>query len=731
MGTAQPGRVGGRSHVATGLMAVVGTGVVVGLALGYSQRPAGLCVLAVAGLVVVLLCLTVLRGPLASLLATLAGKHGAHFVQGPVVRGGLGALLVLAALVGVLWPASLPWSLFGVLALLGTLAAIQVLRLHPEFGVRKASREHAKGQRWMWGGLSGLCAAWFMSLVPGQVVHALGGPVAESPIAMLANAIGDFESRIMARFDKQDETLEEQSEKLDRALAILERQESQLRTLSAGDASPPPPPPLSPEDRAILDAAKPLADTLTRYRIAVAQGDDVAAGELEEEVLRHREAKRTEEDFVFERARGDRHYNAGRYDEAILAYRAAKAAKPGDPAVLHRLSLALYQARRSDNYGNSLFEVERLLDQTLKITRVQHPGDHPNIGQILNNLATVCQALGRTAEAEFKYAEALGMYRRLFEGDHPDVATSIGGLAGVRRELGHFAEAERLHAEALDMRRRLFEEDHPDVANSICNLANVRHTLGRAAEAESMYAEALGMLRRLFERDHPSVAVVLTNLADVRLELGRVAEAEALHTEALGMFRRLFEGDHPHIAQSLIRLGATRQTLGRFTEAESLYAEALDMRRRLFEGDHPDIAQSLYSLAAGRRAMGSVNEAYLLCSEALSMYRRLYKGDHADVARTLDYLGSLQGRRGQLADAESLNAEALAMRRRLLPDNHLEIARSLNHLAVVKTRQNRWLEALPHLQEAVDIGRRGLAPDHPDLQEWEANLSIIESFLNG
>ncbi|MEQ9096456.1 MAG: tetratricopeptide repeat protein, partial [Phycisphaerales bacterium] len=533
-----------RSHVATGLMAVVGTGVVIGLGLGYSERPVGLCVLAIAGLIVVLLCLTVLRTPLALLFSTLAGRHGAHFVQGPIVRVGLWVLLLLVSLVAVLWPATLPWTLFAALALLGAIASVELLRLHPDMGVRKVPLDKAAGPRWAWRGLLGLSAAWFMELVPGQAMHAVGGPVAEPPSAALASAFGDLEHRIMARFDRQDEMLAEQGEKLDRALALLEERESEVRRLPAGDDAPPGPPPLSPQDRAILDAAKPFANALTRYRIAVAEGDDALAGELEEEVLAQRDTKRADEDFLFERARGDRHFNAGRFDQAIPAYRAALAVREGDPAVLNNLAVALLRGRGNTDHGAALHEAESLLARSLDIRRHMHEGDHADVTLSLNNLAAVRQALGRAGEAEPLYEQALAMRRRLFEGDHPDVALSLNNLAFVRQALGRGGEAEPLYEQALAIQLRLFEGDHPDVAMSINNLAGVREAMGRAVEAEPLCEEDLDMRRRLIEGDDPDVASSLNNLASVRESLGRAGEAEPLYAEALAMYRRLFEGDH-------------------------------------------------------------------------------------------------------------------------------------------------------------------------------------------
>ena len=296
--------------------------------------------------------------------------------------------------------------------------------------------------------------------------------------------------------------------------------------------------------------------------------------------------------------------------------------------------------------------------------------DHADVVLVLNEAAYLLGALGRAAEAEPLYEEALEMYRRLFKGDHPDVAQILNNLAGVRKSLGRAAEAEPLFEEALEMRRRLFKGDHPHVAANLNNLASVRESLGRAAEAEPLCEEALEMNRRLFKGDHPAVALSLNNLAGVRKSLGRAAEAEPLYEESLEMYRRLFKGDHPDVAQSLNNLAGVRQSLGRAAEADPLFEEALEMRRRLFKGDHPDVAQSLNNLAFVRQSLGRAAEAEPLYEEALKMYRRLFKGDHPAVALSLNNLAVLRFKSGRREEALPLIEEAAEMILRLFGLEH-------------------------------------------------------------
>ncbi|MEO1584570.1 MAG: tetratricopeptide repeat protein [Planctomycetota bacterium] len=212
--------------------------------------------------------------------------------------------------------------------------------------------------------------------------------------------------------------------------------------------------------------------------------------------------------------------------------------------------------------------------------------------------------------------------------DSEPMARVLNQVAFVQTTLGRAAEAEPIFQQALDMRRRLFEGDHPDVAQSLNSLAFVRQALGRADEAEPIYQEALDMARRLYDGDHPNIATGLNNLASVKESLGRADEAEPIYQEALDMVRRLYDGDHPNIATSLNGVAFVKQALGRADEAEPLFQQALDMDRRLFGGDHPNLVIRLNNLAQVRISLGRLREALGPATEAAEMARRCLPEGH-------------------------------------------------------------------------------------------------------
>jgi tetratricopeptide (TPR) repeat protein/tRNA A-37 threonylcarbamoyl transferase component Bud32 len=348
---------------------------------------------------------------------------------------------------------------------------------------------------------------------------------------------------------------------------------------------------------------------------------------------------------------------------------------------------------------------ERMLRPALDLARVLHPGDHPEVVESLNSLASLLQERGDLKLAEPLFREALEMCHHLYPGDHPRAAQGLNDLAGLLLASGDYAAAEPLFREALEMGRRLYPGGHPNVVAGLNNLAVLLDRRGDLAAAEPLFRESLEMQRRLFPGDHPQLAAALHNLAALLADADPTA-SEPLYREALETRRRLFAGDHPDVAGTLLNLASLLADRGDLAEAEPLYREAAEMYRRLFPDDHPLVANSLTHLAGLLVDRGDLAQAESLFREALEMYRRIFPADHPDLAGGLYNLGTLLQRRGDLAAAESLQREALDMRRRIFGRDHPDVASSLYDLAMLLDERGDAAAAEPFFREAVEVFRK-------------------------
>ena len=339
-------------------------------------------------------------------------------------------------------------------------------------------------------------------------------------------------------------------------------------------------------------------------------------------------------------------------------------------------------------------------------------GDHPLIGESLNNLAILVQRQGKYAEAEPLYREALAIQKAYFGEAHPNIASFLNNIGGLLQQRGSYGDAEGHFRQALDLRRALLGEDQLEVLQSVNNLAEILTIQGKFAEAEPSFREVVDLSKKLFEQPHPFTARSLNNLADLANKLGRYAEAEAVFQEALLLSRKLHGDVHPDVAQQLNNLAAALKSQGKNAEAEPLYREALEIRLELYGDEHRHVASTLGNLASLLMSEGDYVGAEPLFQKALAMRRKLLGEEHPIVGLSLHLLATLLEAQGKNAEAEPLAREALAIRRKALGENHPETAQSTIRLAGIVKDRGDYVEAERLFREALAINRKAYSGEH-------------------
>ncbi|MGG8409603.1 tetratricopeptide repeat protein, partial [Streptomyces sp. 12297] len=195
----------------------------------------------------------------------------------------------------------------------------------------------------------------------------------------------------------------------------------------------------------------------------------------------------------------------------------------------------------------------------------------------LNELSVQLGALGRRDEALTAVAEAVEVYRQLFEerpsGHRPsDLARCLNNLAVRLGDAGRSEESLAAIREAVDLYRREANRRgptsyRPGLATTLDTLANRLGALGRHEEGLTAAFEAVTLYRRLAAEDPAgfdrSLARSLNNLANRLGAAGEPDEALAAAIEAVQLYREQVERDpeevRPELAAALsniaVRLG--------------------------------------------------------------------------------------------------------------------------------------------------------------------------------
>ena len=99
-------------------------------------------------------------------------------------------------------------------------------------------------------------------------------------------------------------------------------------------------------------------------------------------------------------------------------------------------------------------EALRFAEKALRLGEYEFGPNHPIIGLLFNNLATLYQAQGRYAEAEPLYQRSLAIREKAWGPEHPHVATSLENYAGLLRATRRSAEAAKMETRAKAIRAK-------------------------------------------------------------------------------------------------------------------------------------------------------------------------------------------------------------------------------------------------------------------------------------
>ncbi len=232
----------------------------------------------------------------------------------------------------------------------------------------------------------------------------------------------------------------------------------------------------------------------------------------------------------------------------------------------------------------------------------------------LTNYATALAQVGRAAEAEPRFRQALALAEAVRGPDDPRVATILQPLAGTLMFERRFAEAETTGRRAWEIDRKALGDDNPITLSALRMLINILGDGGKCADALP-YSRSIVALRGhgLSEQD-ASLGTALLYLGWCEAVLGKPAEGEHSVREGLKLRVAAFPANHWAIANAESMLGDVLARLGptRAAEAERLLRHGYDGMRRELDPQHMRVVDARNRLAGFLRAQGRTDEAVKL-----------------------------------------------------------------------------------------------------------------------
>ena len=270
--------------------------------------------------------------------------------------------------------------------------------------------------------------------------------------------------------------------------------------------------------------------------------------------------------------------------------------------------------------------------------------------EILKKLGQVLELVGRWAEAETTYQQAIDQAERADQWQvQANCQTAMGEL---QRKQGNYTEA----SQWLDRAQSKYEQlaDAEGKGQVLHFKGTVAAHQGQYEPARELYNQSLAIRRQL--DDQPQIASLLSNLGIIYRFQGRYEQARELHQQALDIRRAL--GDKWAIGVSLNNLGNVAIDQGNFEEAQELQEEGLAIRREV--GDRWAIANALNNLGNLAREQGDYGTAASLYHESMQIIKDLE--DQWAISYLLEDLGCLSALQDQPERALRLVGAASALR---------------------------------------------------------------------
>jgi CHAT domain-containing protein/Tfp pilus assembly protein PilF len=376
-------------------------------------------------------------------------------------------------------------------------------------------------------------------------------------------------------------------------------------------------------------------------------------------------------------------------------------AQSGDLAAIYKRHVTAYEA---GNYATALVEAQRL---EAAVKARMGTGNLAYAGALIALANVYDDGFGRYSEAEDMYKRALTIREQALGPNHPDVAEVLNNLAVEYRHLGRFAEGEILLRRALSIQEKARGPNHAEVARVLQNIGDMAYFQDRYAEAEQLYKRALVMREQKLGANHSYTATTLMKLAILYQHQDRYSEAEALLKRVVATQERTYGVKSVFVAETLTTLAQVYLGQSRLSEAEAALRRAISIQEIVSGGEDPGLADSLERLGSVYGAQKRFSDAEALLKRSLEITKKLAGPSDSDLGSTYTALGVVYEDQGRFREAQ----ESYELALRIDPHD----LTTLNNLAEVHAKNGNTADALAYSRKAVaEIPSRWQADERRD-----------------
>ena len=307
--------------------------------------------------------------------------------------------------------------------------------------------------------------------------------------------------------------------------------------------------------------------------------------EQEGEAQRESQGQLTPWDHI---RRGNRHYHAGEYEDAVAEYTQAIDLDSNIAAAYYNRGVAYTKLGK---YAEAIADYDQAitLDPQDAVAYSNRGIAYRNLGKYAEAIADYTQAIAldpQDAVAYYnrgiayrnlgKYAEAIADYTQAIALDPKD-AVAYNNRGNAYAKLGKYAEAIADCTQAIDL--------DPELTAAYNNCGSAYDALGKYPEAIADYTQAIAL--------DPKYAAAYNNRGNAYAKLGKYAEATADYTQAIAL--------NPKLAEVYNNRGVSHIYLKQYPAAVKDFTKAIELV--------PTTAAYYINRAEAYRALGLKNKA--------------------------------------------------------------------------------------------------------------------------
>lgn len=414
-------------------------------------------------------------------------------------------------------------------------------------------------------------------------------------------------------------------------------------------------------------------------------------------------------------------FQAGRNAEAetlAFAYDAAVSRAGGD--AIQRAWARL--ARAQVQYGLGHYDdARRMGEEAIALFETNPRPGSSGLRVAVNFVGGALWAAGQRDAAIERYRRALALAEAQSGPDHPQVAQVLANLALQYADMGEPDKARGLLERALAIQEKTFGAETNDVAATLQDLAFAAAQAERFDDAVGYMRRAVAIRAKVYGPEAPPTATTLANYGAALRQTGRLAESREALERAVPLVEKAYGPKHAETAHVLSKMGALLAAEGRFDEAARAHLRAKD----IYAAANPEHWQVGFAWIDAGDALcrgGRREDGLEDIQRGLAIFQADKAPDNYDIVVGVTRRAECRLRGGRTGDAAEIErALALpgpAIARRDLARAHAALARSL------------WLEGKDRTRA------RKLAADARDVMrssphDMEQPLAELETWLAG